>query len=143
MEIQQEKINTIKKYDKIQKQCEGKDLIKPFKEMYAKYAQDYGTLEKVYQEKKELEEKNRLKGTSNKFISHLTSTQKAILKIDRVLLEKTSKTVKNIGKFVNPSSKLMVIQSKKDHREANIAKKQMKMFTKRNSEMISSVRDLV
>ena len=133
MEIQQEKINTIQKYDKIQKQIEGKDLIKPFNEMYTKYYKDYDTLERIYNEKKELEEKNRLKGTSNKFITHLSATQKAILKIDRDLLEKTSKTIKNIGKFVNPSSKLMVINSKKDHKEANIEKKQKKEFIRRNS----------
>ena len=93
---------------------EGKELIKPFNEMYNMYSQDYNKLEREYERKKEEEEKNRHKGSSNKFIHHLTTLQKEMLRIDRQLLEESTKNVRGMGKFVDPSSKLMVRKERKD-----------------------------
>ena len=85
--------------------------------MYSKYATDYTKLEREYEKLREEEEKNRSKGSSNKFMTHITTLKKDILKIDRKLLEESAKTVRGINKFVDPSSVLMVRKEKKENNE--------------------------
>ena len=68
--------------------------------MYAKYKGNYETLEKKYNEEKQELEKHRKKGTSNKFMPQITGTQRELLKIDRELLEKGHKTLRNRSKLL-------------------------------------------
>lgn len=142
LKIQQEKEENQKKYTIIQKKIESKNLIKPFNEMYNKYKGDYIMLEKQYNEEKQKLELQQKKGTSNKFMAQLTSTQRDMLKIDRELLERSAKTIKNITSIVNPASVLMMKQSKKEQREKKIERKDMNMFVKRNKNLLKSLKDL-
>jgi len=77
----------------------------------------------------------------NMFVNNMTAIQKSILNIDRHLLEHTSKTVKNISKFVDEKSKLMVLKDKEDQKDKRAEKQKVNIFIKRHSKLIQSIQN--
>jgi hypothetical protein len=131
--LQQEKIDKQKKYDIYKKKTRR---YKSLSSLIKKYSPE--------KEKTDLDifsDKNDKNNDANVLLNRLTTLQKDILSIDRYLLENTSKTVKNISKFVDVGSKLMVKKKIKDQKEHKTHSKKVKKFIGLHSGLIQSARE--